>query len=56
MSDAIAAINADAEFQKQMIDGGFALVDVAYGAEMDAFIAEKSSGYIAAAKAAGVIK
>ena len=56
VSDAIAAINADAEFQKQMIDGGFALVDVAYGAEMDAFIAEKSSGYIAAAKAAGVIK
>lgn len=55
VSDAIEAINKDGDFQKQMIDGGFALVDVAYGAEMDAFMAEKSKGYIAAAKAAGII-
>lgn len=56
VSDAIAAINADADFQKQMIDGGFALVDVGYGADMDAFMAEKASGYIDAAKAAGIIE
>ncbi|WP_424968506.1 MULTISPECIES: tripartite tricarboxylate transporter substrate binding protein [unclassified Dinoroseobacter] len=56
VSEAIAAINADADFQKQMIDGGFALVDVGYGPDMDAFMAEKASGYIDAAKAAGIIE
>ncbi|MEM8751152.1 MAG: tripartite tricarboxylate transporter substrate binding protein [Pseudomonadota bacterium] len=56
VSDAIAKINADPDFQKQMIDGGFALVDVAYGAEMDAFISERATGYIQAAKDAGVIE
>ena len=56
VSDAIEAINKDAGFQKQMIDGGFALVDVAYGAEMDRFMSEKAEGYIAAAKAAGIIE
>jgi len=56
VSDAIAAINKDADFQKQMIDGGFALVDVAYGDEMNAFIAEKAEGYISAAKSAGIIE
>lgn len=56
VSDAIAKINADADFQKQMIDGGFALVDVGYGPDMDAFMAEKASGYIDAAKAAGIIE
>ncbi|MEM9812059.1 MAG: tripartite tricarboxylate transporter substrate binding protein [Pseudomonadota bacterium] len=55
VSDAIAAINADEAFQQQMLDGGFALVDVAYGEEMDAFLAEKAEGYLAAAKSAGVI-
>lgn len=55
VSDAIAAINADPEFQKRMIDGGFALVDVAYGEQMDAFMAAKAEGYITAAKAAGII-
>lgn len=56
VSDAVAAINADADFQKQMLDGGFALVDIGYGADMDAFMAEKSTGYIEAAKAAGIIE
>ena len=55
VSDAIAAINADPDFQKQMIDGGFALLDVGYGDEMDAFIAENAAAYIKAAKSAGVI-
>ena len=38
-----------------MIDGGFALVDVPYGEEMDAFMAERREEYIAAAKEAGVL-
>jgi len=56
VSDAIGKINADADFQKKMIDGGFALVDVPYGAQMDSFMAEKAEGYIKAAKAAGIIE
>jgi tripartite-type tricarboxylate transporter receptor subunit TctC len=55
VSDAIAAINADPEFRQKMLDGGFALVDVGYGEEMDAFMAEKAEGYLSAARAAGVI-
>ena len=56
VSDAIAKINADPDFQKKMIDGGFALLDVGYGADMDAFMAEKSEGYLTAAREAGVIE
>ena len=56
VSDAIKAINADAEFQKKMLDGGFALVDVGYGADMDAFISEKAEGYLNAARSAGIIE
>lgn len=56
VSDAIAAINADEGFQKKMLDGGFALVDVPYGPEMDKFMAERSEGYLSAAKSAGLIK
>ncbi len=55
LSGMIAEINADPAFQKQMLDGGFAMVDVAYGADMDAFMAEKSTEYLAAAKNADVI-
>lgn len=56
VSDTIAKINQDPEFQKKMIDGGFALVDVPYGADMNAFMAEKAEGYIASARAAGIIE
>jgi putative tricarboxylic transport membrane protein len=56
VSDAIAAINADPEFRQQMIDGGFAVVDIPYGEQMDAFLAEKAKGYIATAKSAGIIE
>lgn len=56
VADAIRAINADESFRKQMIDAGFALLDVGYGDDMDAFLAEKAEGYIAAAKAAGIIE
>lgn len=56
VSDAIAAINQDKEFRQKMLDGGFALVDMPYGAELDAFMAKRTEEYIAAAKAAGVVK
>ena len=56
VADAIAAINADPDFQKQMIDGGFALLDVSYGESMNDFMAEKAAGYIEAAKNAGIIE
>ena len=55
ISDAIAKINADPEFQKRMLNDGMALLDVDY-AGMKAFMDEKSKGYIAAAKAGGVLK
>nr|WP_306266366.1 tripartite tricarboxylate transporter substrate binding protein [Pararhizobium sp. IMCC3301] len=55
LSDIIRAINADPAFQKQMLDGGFALSDIGYGAEMDAFMSQKTDEYIKAAKDAGVI-
>ncbi|MEM6491582.1 MAG: tripartite tricarboxylate transporter substrate-binding protein, partial [Pseudomonadota bacterium] len=55
VSDAIAAINADPDFRQQMIDGGFAVVDIPYGEEMDAFIAERAEEYLNAARSAGVI-
>ncbi|GAA4224000.1 tripartite-type tricarboxylate transporter receptor subunit TctC [Sagittula marina] len=55
VSDAIASINADPEFQQKMIDGGFALIDVPYGEEMDAWMAARAQEYIPAARAAGVI-
>lgn len=55
VANAIATINADPAFQQQMIDGGFALVDVGYGPDMDAFMSEKAAGYIDAAKSAEII-
>lgn len=51
----IAEINKDPGFQKQMIDGGFALMDVGYGEAMDKWMAEQSAEYLAAAKSAGMI-
>lgn len=56
LSDMIKEVNSDPAFQKQMLDGGFALSDIGYGADMDAFISEKADEYIAAAKNAGVIE
>ncbi len=55
LSDAIAKINADPEFQKRMLNDGMAMLDIDY-AGMKAFINEKAKGYIAAAKAGGVLK
>lgn len=56
VSDAIATINADTEFQRKMIDAGFALVDVPYGEQMDSFMAEKAAEYISSARKAGIIQ
>ena len=55
-AEAINATNDDAELQQKMLDGGFALVDVGYGADMDAFISEKAEGYLNAARSAGIIE
>lgn len=52
----IAEINEDEAFQKQMIDGGFALMDVGYGADMDAWMKARTDDYIEAATSAGVIE
>lgn len=54
-SDMIGEINADPEFQKKMLDGGFALLDV--GADdMADFMAARSEEYINDAREAGLIK
>ncbi|MBZ8133844.1 tripartite tricarboxylate transporter substrate binding protein [Afifella sp. IM 167] len=54
-SDMIGKINADSDFKKQMLDGGFALIDVPYD-EMDAWMQERKDAYLAAAKDAGIVK
>jgi tripartite-type tricarboxylate transporter receptor subunit TctC len=55
LSDMFAKINADPEFQKKMIDQGFALVDIAYG-QMAEFMAQKTKEYQEEAKQAVIIK
>jgi tripartite-type tricarboxylate transporter receptor subunit TctC len=44
VSDVIAAINADPDFIQQMVDGGFAMIDVPYS-EMDAWMQERQERY-----------
>lgn len=51
----IAEINADEDFRQQMLDGGFALLDVEYGEDMDAWMAARTEQYEKAAKSAGLI-
>lgn len=55
VSDAIAAINANPEFQDKMSAAGFALVDIPYGPELDTFMAKRSDEFLSAARAAGVL-
>ena len=55
LSDAIGKINADPAFRKKMEADGFALIDVPVDKYKD-FIAEKTKGYVEAAKAAGVLE
>ena len=56
VADAIQAINDDEDFRQKMLDNGFALSDIGYGEEMDAFMAEKTEEYLEAARAGGVIE
>jgi tripartite-type tricarboxylate transporter receptor subunit TctC len=54
-SNKIAEINSDPVFIKKMIEGGFAMLDVAYE-DMGDFMSALSKQYIADARAAGLIK
>ena len=54
-SDMIGEINADPKFQKQMLDGGFALIDVPYS-EVPAFMKAREAEYVKAGKSAGILK
>ncbi|WP_026379453.1 tripartite tricarboxylate transporter substrate binding protein [Afifella pfennigii] len=53
-SEMIGEINADPDFQKKMLDGGFALIDVPYG-DMQGWIDERRDQYLSAAKEAGIL-
>jgi tripartite-type tricarboxylate transporter receptor subunit TctC len=55
LSDMFSEINRDPEFRKNMLDGGFELVDVTYD-KMNAFMEESRKRYIAAAKLMGLAK
>jgi tripartite-type tricarboxylate transporter receptor subunit TctC len=55
LSDAISKVNADPDFRKKMEADGFALIDITADKYAD-FIAEKTKGYVEAAKTAGVLK
>ena len=55
LSDMIGQINADPEFQKRMLDGGYAMLDVPYEKNAE-FMAAQSKASIEAAKDAGILK
>ena len=54
-SDMIADINADPEFQKKMLDGGFAMLDINADGMAD-FMAAKGEEYLKDAREAKLIK
>jgi tripartite-type tricarboxylate transporter receptor subunit TctC len=54
LADMIGQINADPEFQKKMVEGGFALVDVPVEKNAE-FMKQKSEEFIAAAKEGGIL-
>lgn len=54
LSDAFGQVNSDEAFRKQMLDGGFALLDVGVE-EMDAFMEARKAEYIEAATEAGLL-
>ncbi len=54
-SDMIGQINADEGFRQQMLDGGFAMLDVD-AAGMDEFMAARTEEYLADAREAGLIE
>jgi len=55
LSDIFAKINADPAFREKMEGDGFALIDVTAD-NYEAFIAEKTKEYVAAAKTGGVLE
>src|SRR5690606_21435831 len=55
LSDMIGEINADPEFKKKMLDGGYAMLDVPYEKNAE-FMATQSKAFIEAAKEAGILK
>jgi tripartite-type tricarboxylate transporter receptor subunit TctC len=54
LSDAFGAVNADEEFRKQMLDGGFALLDVGIDGMAD-FMKARTDEYVEAATEAGLL-
>lgn len=54
LSDMIGQINGDAEFQKRMLDGGFAMLDVPYEKNTE-FMETQSKAFIEAAKEGGIL-
>ena len=54
-SDMISRINADEGFRQQMLDNGFAMLDID-AAGMDAFMAERVEEYLKDAREAGLIE
>jgi len=55
LSDMFSEINRDPEFRKQMLEGGFELVDVTYD-KIPAFLEERKKAYLASAKLLGLVK
>jgi tripartite-type tricarboxylate transporter receptor subunit TctC len=55
LSDMFSEINRDPDFRKQMLDGGFELVDVTYD-KMAAFMQERKARYMSAAKLMGLAR
>lgn len=55
LSDMIGKINADENFQKKMLDGGFAMIDIPTDKNAE-FLKAKSAEFIAAAKDGGILK
>lgn len=55
ISDMIGRINADPAFRKQMVDAGYALLDVDYE-DMPRFLELKEEEYIKAAKDGGILQ
>ena len=54
ISDMIGEINQDPDFRQRLVNDGMALLDVGYE-DMEAFMAEMTETYSAAAKEAGVL-
>ena len=56
VADAMQQVNDQEEFRQQMLDNGFALLDVGYGEEMDAFMEDQAQSSLDAAREGGVIE